>query len=303
MISEKYYNFGRKGLGLHSLFEEAQELGRARETASHIMREIKEQPWVGVVLGSGWGEFAKEVKVEKSFNYNKLQNFPVPSVKGHKGELLFARIGRIPVVILSGRIHYYEGYPLHRVTFPIRVLSQLGVDICVLTNASGGLNQTFREGDTLLVTDHINLMGVDPLRGMHPSPERSPFLDQRNIYHPICANVVRRAASSLSIPLREGVYIALSGPCYETAAEVRMLRALGGDAVGMSTVPEVIVAHRERLWVCTLSCIANVGTDMRDVDLDHESVLAVLQKGAKNRAHLLLQAIPLMVEERDKQKK
>ena len=300
---KKVSHFGRERVGLHYLFEETQELDRARETASHLMKEIKERPRVGVVLGSGWGEFVKELKIEKSFNYNKLQNFQIPSVKGHKGELLFARIGHIPVVILNGRTHYYEGYPLHQVTFPIRVLSQLGVEICVLTNASGGLNQTFREGDTLLVTDHINLMGADPLRGMHPSPERSPFLDQRNIYQPVCADVVRRAASSLSIPLREGVYIALSGPCYETAAEVRMLRALGGDAVGMSTVPEVIVAHRERLWVCTLSCIANVGSDMRDIDLDHESVLAILQKGAKNRAQLLIQAIPLMVEELNKRKK
>ncbi|MBI4042852.1 MAG: purine-nucleoside phosphorylase [Deltaproteobacteria bacterium] len=290
-------------MGLHYLFEETQELDRARKTASYIMREFKERPRVGVVLGSGWGEFVKEVKVEKSFNYAELQNFQVPSVKGHKGELLFARMGGLPAVILSGRIHSYEGYPLHQVTFPIRVLSQLGVEICVLTNASGGLNQTFRAGDTLLVTDHINLMGVDPLRGIRPAPERSPFLDQRNIYHPICADVVRRTASSLSIPLREGVYIALSGPCYETAAEVHMLRTLGGDAVGMSTVPEVIVAHRERLWVCTLSCIANVGSDMRNVDLDHESVLAVLRKGAKSRAQLLIQAIPLMVEERDKQNK
>lgn len=255
------------------LYERASEAAKAvRERSGH--REAQ----VAVILGSGLGAFADSVAERVIIPYREIPHFPHSTVVGHAGHLVLGVLDRVPVVVMQGRFHYYEGYDLNEVTFPVRVLGLLGVRRLIVTNAAGGINRQFRPGSLMLIRDHINLMGANPLRG--PNDERfgPRFPDMTYAYSAALGEIARQAAREAGITLEEGVYVAVSGPSYETPAEIRMLRALGADAVGMSTVPEVIVARQMGLEVLGLAVIANLAAGVLDRPLHHEDVLDAAER-------------------------
>lgn len=256
--------------------------------AARLGRLGRCQPRLGLVLGSGLGEVAAAVQATGSVAYARLPGFPVSTVDGHAGRVLWGSLAGTPVVVLCGRAHYYEGHPIEQVVFPIRMLAALGVTDLLLTNAAGGIAPRLRPGDLMLVRDHINLMGVNPLRGRQP-PGRPRFVDLTQAYDPGLARRLRLAARQCGVRLRTGVYLAVSGPSYETPAEVRAFGRLGADAVGMSTVPEVLVARQCGLRVAALSCITNRAAGMNRRALSHEEVLAVAGQVGR-RAAILIEA-------------
>jgi purine-nucleoside phosphorylase len=233
--------------------------GRLDAAAEAIRKKAKAQPLVGLVLGSGLGAFAEGLSDRTAIAYDRIPNFPVPSgVVGHAGELVLGSVGTTPVVVLSGRIHFYEGRPMADVIFPARVLVRLGIRAVILTNAAGGVRLSFRPGDLMLLTDHINSFGTNPLVGENEDTLGQRFPDMSVVYDDRLRRVFREQARRLRIPLRQGVYVGLTGPSYETPAEIRMWRKLGADAVGMSTVPEVIVAVHAGLQVLGISVITDL---------------------------------------------
>lgn len=249
--------------------------------AEQIRRRSRSSAPVALILGTGFSEVAEAIEVEWESSYSKLSGFSVGRVPGHEGRLLLGRIEGVPVWVLSGRAHYYEGFPLSSVTFPVRVLAELGVTDLVLTNAAGGIRRTFRPGDFMVLSDHINFLGENPLRG--PLASGLPrFVDLSEVYDPRLRRHLVRAARSVGARVHEGVYLAVSGPSFETPAEIRAFATWGADAVGMSTVPEAIVARQLGLRVAAMSAITNVaaGRDGTATPLSHEEVL----KSAKARS-------------------
>ncbi|MBQ9964486.1 MAG: purine-nucleoside phosphorylase [Clostridia bacterium] len=237
------------------------------EKATAYVRERLQQagktvPNVALVLGSGLGYLADELTDAVRIPYEEIPHFPHSTVASHAGFLAVGNLNRVPVLLCSGRTHYYEGYTFETVTFYVRVLKALGVDTLVLTNAAGGVNTSFSVGDLMLITDHIKLCADSPVRG--PSDERlgARFFDMTHTYTPRLQAIAREAAQTLSVPLKEGVYFFMGGPQFETPAEIRMIRLLGGDAVGMSTVPEAIVAAQCGLQLLGISCITNMAAGM-----------------------------------------
>lgn len=240
--------------------------------AASIKPHLRIRPTLALVLGSGFNHVLRELDTDIVIPYAKLPGFPKPSVVGHDGKLVIGRLGGAPVLVLSGRAHYYEGHSLERVTFAVRVLAACGIRDLLLTNAAGGINPKFRAGDFMLLTDHINLMGANPLRG--PALPRVPrFVDLTHGYDATLSALLASAARAAKLKLRRGVYLAVSGPNYETPAEIRAFARLGADAVGMSTVPEVIVARQCGLRVAALSCITNLAAGISKSPLSHEEVL------------------------------
>jgi purine-nucleoside phosphorylase len=214
------------------------------------------RPTLAIVLGSGFHHVLTELRVDKEILYAKIPGFPVPGVSGHAGELYFGKLGGTPVLVLSGRAHFYEGHSMEQVTFPIRALAAFGIRDLLLTNAAAGINKNFRPGDFMVLTDHINFMGVNPLRGK-TMPGRPRFVDMTQVYDTKLSALLFRAGKSGSLKLRRGVYLAVSGPSYETPAEIRAFARLGADAFGTSTVPEAMVARQCGLNVAAVSCITN----------------------------------------------
>ena len=244
------------------------------ERAARQLAKLTElQPTLAIVLGSGFGHAAEQLKIEVEVPYAKLEGFPKLGVGGHPGKVFLGSYDGVPAFVLSGRAHYYEGYSMAAVTFPVRVLAALGLRDLLLTNAAGGINRRFRAGDFMAITDHINFMGANPLRGtMLPGQER--FIDMTQAYDERLGRLVRRAARTVGIKLHAGVYLAVSGPSYETPAEIRAFDRLGADAVGMSTVPEAIVARQCGIAVAGLSCITNLVAGRGNELLSHADVLA-----------------------------
>jgi len=230
------------------------------------------KPEIGIVLGSGLGELADEY-CEFSIPYSKIPNFAKSTIEGHKGNLVFAVISGKKVVMMQGRSHYYEGHSMQEITYPIKVMKELGVKTVILTNAAGAINKSFRPGDLMVITDHINLMGSNPLIG--PNDERfgTRFPDMTDIYNKNLVKIVDAAGRMLNLSLKHGVYIASSGPSYETPAEIRMARYMGADAAGMSTVPEAIVANYCGMNVIGISCITNYASGVSSKKLSHEEVI------------------------------
>ena len=225
-----------------------------------------------LVLGSGLGKFAETLDQAIVIETASVPHWPVPTVAGHRGRIVLGFAGGTPVMTLQGRSHFYEGHPMERVVFYVRVMAALGIENLILTNASGTCNPDFRPGDLMLITDHLNLMGTNPLIGPH-DPETGPrFPDMTEAYHPTLCDLIRRSAKQLNIPLQEGVLAAFTGPSYETAAEIRMIRLLGADAACMSTVPEVITAVQAGMKVAAVSCITNMGTGLSGNKLSHDEV-------------------------------
>jgi len=244
------------------------------------------RPTLAVVLGSGFHHVLSELNVAARVAYAKLPGFPRPGVAGHAGELLVGELGGTPVLVLSGRAHFYEGHAMDQVTFAVRTLAAYGIRDLLLTNAAGGIHPRFRAGDFMLLTDHINLMGINPLRG--PAiPGLPRFVDLTQAYDASLRRWMLAAARSAKVKLQRGVYLAVSGPSYETPAEVRAFARLGADAVGMSTVPETIVARQHGLRVVALSCLTNLAAGISRVPLSHAEVLETAERVKRVGARLL----------------
>jgi purine-nucleoside phosphorylase len=251
-----------------------------------LKKATRLRPTLGLVLGSGFSALAGSVRATVEIDYAKLPGFVVPAVEGHPGKLSIGYLGSTAVVILNGRSHYYEGHTMESITFPIRVLAEFGVRDVLLTNAAGGINSRLKPGDFMAVTDHLNLMGETALRGAKAN-NQTHFVDLTQAYDEGLRLLLKIAARRAGIPLRTGVYAAVCGPCYETPAEVRAFARLGADAVGMSTVPEVIVARQCGLAVAALSCITNAAAGRNPKPLSHQEVLATGRK-MQDRANDLI---------------
>ena len=231
------------------------------------------RPRLAIVLGSGFHGVSALVRVKASFDYADVPSFPRTGVKGHSGRLVAGTIGELPVLLMSGRAHYYEGYSMEEITFPIHVLAEFGVEDLLVTNAAGGINRRYQVGDFMLLTDHINLMGANPLRPERAGEWDGRFTDLSAAYDPRMAELIRRAARAARVRLRRGVYLAVSGPSYETPAEIAAFARLGADAVGMSTVPEVVAARHAGMRVAGLSLITNPAAGVGEGEISHTEVM------------------------------
>ena len=229
-------------------------------------------PKVGLILGSGLGDFAETIDIVETIDYHDIEGFPVSTVSGHKGRFVFGYVGDVPVVVMQGRVHYYEGYSMQDVVLPTRLMKMMGAEVLFLTNAAGGANFDFKSGDLMLITDHISSFIPSPLIGDNLEQFGTRFPDMSNVYDKDLREIIAKKAEELSIPLKQGVYIQLTGPAYESPAEVRLYRSLGADAVGMSTVCEAIVARHADMKICGISCITNLAAGMLDQPLDHNEV-------------------------------
>ncbi|MFN3409844.1 MAG: purine-nucleoside phosphorylase [Limisphaerales bacterium] len=262
--------------------------GTPANAAARLARLSSLRPRLGVILGSGFHHVLTELEVAARLPYQRIPGFPPVGVTGHAGEVLVGRLGGTPVIVLSGRAHFYEGHPMEAVTFPTRALAAAGVTDLLVTNAAGGINRRFRAGDFVVLTDHINLMGMNPLRGP-ASPGLPRFVDLTQAYDPGLGALLRRAGRRAGLRLHSGIYLAVSGPSYETPAEIRAFARLGADAVGMSTVPEVIVARQCGLRVAGVSCITNLAAGRTRNPLSHAEVLETAEH-AKHAAAQFIKA-------------
>jgi len=259
----------------------------AFEKAARVINGVaKLRPTLAIVLGSGFHGLTSRLDVQARVPYAKIPGFPQPGVPGHSGELLLGILKGTPVAVLSGRAHYYEGHDLATIAFGVRTMVASGITDLLLTNAAGGINKRFRPGDLMLLTDHINFMGVNPLRGPN-LPGRERFIDLTQAYDPELGSLMKAAARRVGVKLRSGVYLAVSGPSYETPAEIRAFGRLGADAVGMSTVPETIVARQCGLRVAALSCITNLAAGVSPNPLSHAEVLETGRRVENLAAELL----------------
>ena len=247
-------------------------LKRINGTVSFINQKIQAKPLVGIILGSGLGRLAEEITVSARIPYQEIPNFPVSTIKGHKGQLIFGKINGAEVVAMQGRFHFYEGYSMQEVTFPVRVMKSLGIQYLIVSNASGGVNPEFEIGDIMFITDHINLM-PNPLIGPNIDSFGPRFVDMSEAYDRKLLKMANKVARHHGINFKTGVYAAVSGPTYETPAEYRYIKSLGADAVGMSTVPEVIIARHMRLPVFAVSVISDLGVEGKIVEISHDEVV------------------------------
>lgn len=245
---------------------------RLLKCREEIRKRTDFRPQVGIVLGSGLGGYADNMEISCEIPYREIPGFPVSTVQGHDGKFLFGYVKNTPAILMKGRVHYYEGYPMEDVVLPVRLMGLLGADTVILTNAAGGINRTFQAGDLMLITDHISIAVPNPLRGENIDELGTRFPDMSHVYDPELQEAAKEAAARQGISLREGIYVQCSGPSYETPAEIRMLGALGADAVGMSTVCEAIAARHMGMKVCGISCITNMAAGILDQPLDHREV-------------------------------
>ncbi len=248
---------------------------RAEKAARMIRSRTNAEVSVAIVLGSGLGAFADDLTEATAIPYHEIPGFAQSTVEGHAGRLVIGKVGAVTVAAMQGRFHFYEGYNLEEVTFPIRVLKLLGVRTLVLTNAAGALNTEFAPGSLMVISDHINLLGANPLTGLNDDRFGPRFPDLTSVYAPELQNMVIEEARAMGMEMRRGIYAALSGPSYETPAEIHMVRTLGADAVGMSTVPEAIVARHMDVRVIGISCITNLAAGVSNRPIDHSQVMAI----------------------------
>jgi purine-nucleoside phosphorylase len=243
------------------------------ETTSYIKQQYNIAPTVGIVLGSGLGNFVSELSVEKEIDYDSIPHFPVSTVEGHHGKLIFGELGGKKVVAMAGRFHYYEGYTPQQVSYPIRVMKMLGVETVLISNAAGGTGATFKVGDLMVIRDHISFFAINPLLGKNEDALGPRFPDMSEPYSYELIAKVKTIAERLQIPLQEGVYFGVTGPTFETRAEYKLIKLLGGDAVGMSTVQEVIAARHVGMRVFAMSVITDIGIREEENVITHEEVL------------------------------
>ena len=253
-------------------------LEKIKATSTYIQKAIGFKPEIGIILGTGLGNLVKEIKIEQTISYHEIPNFPVSTVEGHKGQLIFGELGGKKIMAMQGRFHYYEGYDMKEVTFPVRVMKSLGINTLFVSNASGGLNPKFKVGDVMMINDHINMFGDNPLLGKNINELGPRFPDMSQPYDLHLRNLALKIALKNEIDLKEGVYVGVAGPTFETPAEYKMFRILGGDAIGMSTVPEVIVARHMGMSVFGISIITDSGVPGEIVEISHEEVQEVAMK-------------------------
>ena len=251
---------------------------KIQEAAEFIKKRVSCRPRIGVILGSGLGVLAAEVENRKSISYSEIPHFPISTVEGHAGQLVFGELGGKEVVLMQGRFHFYEGYNMQQVVFPVRVMNKLGIEMLIVTNAAGGINRDFNPGDLMIIVDHINLMGNNPLVGPNYDDIGPRFPDMSEAYDPGLIKIAEGIAEREDLGWQKGVYVSLSGPNYETPAEVRYLRIIGGDAVGMSTVPEVIVANHAGIRVLGISCVTNMAAGVLKQKLHHQEVMETAER-------------------------
>jgi purine-nucleoside phosphorylase len=265
---------------------------RIMEAASFIQKSCPLVPRVGVVLGSGLGDFADAVAGPSVIPYADIPHFKAASVAGHAGRLVLGKLGPATVAVMKGRIHYYEGHDIGDVVFPVRVLAKLGVRSLLLTNAAGGVNPKFRPGDLMVIRDHINQMGINPLRGVNDERLGPRFPDMSAAYDPAFQDTIAGALGEIGRPDLRGIYLALNGPSYETPAEIRMFATMGADAVGMSTVPEAICARHMGLRLAGISCITNLAAGLSARPLNHQEVIETGKRVKNDFIRLLNLVVP-----------
>ena len=256
-----------------------------------VKEKISFEPKIGLILGSGLGDYADQIDIVETLNYSDIEGFPSSTVVGHKGRFVFGYVDKVPVVIMQGRVHYYEGYPMTDVVLPIRLMGLLGVEKVLLTNAAGGVNFDFHPGDFMLITDHITTMIPSPLIGENMEELGTRFPDMSEVYDQELNKKIVAAAKNLSIDLKEGVYMQFTGPAYETPVEIRMCRALGGDAAGMSTACEAVAAHHMGIKVCGISCITNLAAGMSKEKLSHTEVQETADRVATQFKELITKIV------------
>jgi purine-nucleoside phosphorylase len=273
---------GAAGTGLYERAEHAARVIRAR---------TKLEPRIALVLGSGLGGFADDFEEAVGIPYEEIPGFVRSTAQGHAGRLVIGKVDSVPVLAMQGRVHYYEGYSLEEVTFPVRTFKLLGVKTLILTNASGGINVQLNQGTLMVISDHVNLMGINPLRGLNDERFGPRFPDMTAVYSRELQEIVIEEANAIGTEVRRGIYGALSGPSYETPAEIHLLRNLGADAVGMSTVPEAIVARHMDVEVLGISCITNMAAGISDEPINHEEVMATGDRVRETFAQLLRRVV------------
>lgn len=261
-----------------------------------VKARIQFRPEIALVLGSGLGDYAKEMDVKESISYSEIEGFPVSTVPGHEGRFLFGYVKGVPIVAMQGRVHYYEGYPITDVVLPVRLMGLLGAKTVILTNAAGGVNFNFQPGDLMMITDHITTVVPSPLIGANIDELGPRFPDMSEVYDKELREIIRQAARNTGISLQQGVYVQLTGPAYETPAEIRMCRIWGADAVGMSTACEAVAARHMGLKVCGISCITNMASGMSGKPLDHKEVQETADRVAEEFKRLVTETIRLIGE-------
>lgn len=269
---------------------------RAAEASRYILSKAQNRtPRLGVVLGSGLGGVADAVEDGVEIPYSEIPHFVTSTVQGHEGKLIIGSCQGVDVVLMKGRMHFYEGYSMEEVTLPVRVFRLMEIRSLILTNASGGVAPHLSTGSLMALTDHINLMGENPLRGQNDERFGPRFPDMTGVYTPAYLEAAHEVAREIGVVLHEGVYMALRGPTYETPAEIRMMRKLGADAVGMSTVPEATVARHCGIKVLAISCITNVAAGLSNAEINHEEVMSVGKHAGKQLAELIVRVVPRIV--------
>ena len=252
------------------------------ETVDYINGKVGEIPKIAIILGSGLGSLADDLTETTILPYKEIPNFPISTVPGHKGELIFGKLEGVPIIAMNGRFHYYEGYDLKETTYPIRVFSLLGVKTLILTNAAGGINETFKKGDLMIINDQLSFFAESVLRGPNMNEFGERFIDMSTTYDKEYINILKDIMLNLTGDYHEGVYAYMKGPTYETPAEIRALRTLGADAVGMSTVPEAVVAHHSGIKCAGITCITNMAAGVTNEILSHEDVKETALKAEQN---------------------
>lgn len=256
-----------------------------------FQKKISFVPQVALVLGSGLGDYANDIKVVAELDYKEIEGFPTSTVQGHEGKYIFGYVGTVPVVCMKGRVHYYEGYDISDVVLPIRLMKLMGAKVLFLTNASGGINTEFRAGDLMLIQDQISDFVPSPLIGANMEEFGTRFPDMSEIYDKKLQQIIKKTAAVNDIPLEQGVYIQLTGPNFESPAEVRMCRILGADAVGMSTACEAVAANHMRMHICGISCIANMACGITPNPLTHKEVQEAADRVAPRFKKLVTKSI------------
>jgi purine-nucleoside phosphorylase len=272
-------------------------LSQLGEAERYVLERTKLRPTVGLILGSGLGAFAQTLTEATRIPYRDIPHFATSTAVGHSGELVVGKSNGVPVACMAGRVHFYEGYTMSQVVFPVRVLARMGVKILIVTNAAGSVNVNYKPGELMVIEDHINMLGTNPMIGRNEETLGERFFDMTEPYDTKLREIAEKACWKAGITVRKGVYIAFTGPSYETPAEIRMCRTLGADAVGMSTVPEVIAARHMGLRVLGLSCITNMAAGVLKKKLDHKEVLEV----GERVKHALMDVLGTLIQESAKQ--